>query len=146
MNRSSGVGSLYKNGKTENDDYRKNYVAECLHYRKREETPRSERKCREVMRYRHCSRRTIKSYVDWIRRFIVWSEKRHPASVGAIEIRGFLTYLAAERNVAASTQNQALNALVFLYREFAAASNWAYLRLVAIFWSAVVSRSERDQS
>ena len=39
MHRSSGVGSLYKNGKTENGDYRKNYVAECLHYRKREETP-----------------------------------------------------------------------------------------------------------
>ena len=97
------------------------------------------------MRYRHYSRRTIESYVDWIRRFIVWSGKRHQASMEAIEIRGFLTYLAAERNVAASTQNQALNALVFSYRKFAAAWNWAYLRLAVISRSAVVSRSERDQ-
>ena len=73
--------------------------------------------CREVMRYRQYSRRTIEAYTDWIRRFIVWTGKRHPASMGAMEVRGFLTYLATERNVVAATQNQALNALVFLYRE-----------------------------
>ncbi len=73
--------------------------------------------CREVMRYRHLSPRTEEAYLHWIRRFIVWSGKRHPREMGAPEVRGFLTHLAAERNVAVATQNQALNALVFLYRE-----------------------------
>lgn len=73
--------------------------------------------CREVLRFKQMARRTEEAYVDWIRRFIVWSGKRHPREMGTAEVRGFLTYLAAERNVAAATQNQALNALVFLYRE-----------------------------
>lgn len=73
--------------------------------------------CREVLRFKQMAESTEKSYVDWIRRFIVWSGKRHPNEMGTMEVRGFLTYLAAERNVAAATQNQALNALVFLYRE-----------------------------
>ena len=73
--------------------------------------------CREVLRFKQMARRTEVSYVDWIRRFIVWSGKRHPRDMGADEVRGFLTHLAVERNVAAATQNQALNALVFLYRE-----------------------------
>ena len=73
--------------------------------------------CREVLRFKQMAHRTEESYVDWIRRFIVWSGKRHPREMGTAEVRGFLTYLAAERQVAAATQNQALNALVFLYRE-----------------------------
>ena len=73
--------------------------------------------CREVFRYKQLSYRTEQTYIDWIRRFIIWSGKRHPKDMGAPEVRGFLTHLAVERNVAASTQNQALNALVFLYRE-----------------------------
>ena len=73
--------------------------------------------CREVLRYRQMAYRTEQSYVDWIRRFIVWSGKRHPREMGAVEVRGFLTHLAVDRHVAAATQNQALNALVFLYRE-----------------------------
>ena len=73
--------------------------------------------CREVLRFKQMAHRTEQSYVDWIRRFIVWSGKRHPREMGTAEVRGFLTHLAAERNVAAATQNQALNALVFLYRE-----------------------------
>ncbi len=73
--------------------------------------------CREVLRFKQMAQRTEKAYVDWIRRFIVWSGKRHPRELGTAEVRGFLTHLAAERNVAAATQNQALNALVFLYRE-----------------------------
>ncbi len=73
--------------------------------------------CREVLRFKQMAPRTEGAYVDWIRRFIVWSGKRHPRDMGTAEVRGFLTYLAAERNVAAATQNQALNALVFLYRE-----------------------------
>lgn len=73
--------------------------------------------CREVMRYRHLSHRTEEAYLHWIRRFIIWSGKRHPREMGAAEVRGFLTHLAAERNVAVATQSQALNALAFLYRE-----------------------------
>jgi integron integrase len=73
--------------------------------------------CREVLRFKQMALRTEESYVDWIRRFIVWGGKRHPREMGTDEVRGFLTHLAAERNVAAATQNQALNALVFLYRE-----------------------------
>ncbi len=73
--------------------------------------------CREVLRFKQMALRTEESYCDWIKRFIVWSGKRHPREMGAPEVRGFLTHLAAERRVSASTQNQALNALVFLYRE-----------------------------
>ncbi len=73
--------------------------------------------CREVLRFKQMAHRTEESYVDWIRRFIVWSGKRHPREMGTAEVRAFLTHLAAERKVAAATQNQALNALVFMYRE-----------------------------
>jgi integron integrase len=73
--------------------------------------------CREVLRFKQMALRTEEAYVDWIRRFIVWSGKRHPKEMGTAEVRGFLTHLAMERNVAAATQNQALNALTFLYRE-----------------------------
>lgn len=70
---------------------------------------------RQIIRTRHYSRRTEKTYWYWIRYFIRFHGVRHPASMGAAEVRQFLTWLATERNVAASTQNQALNALVFLY-------------------------------
>jgi len=55
--------------------------------------------------------------VGWIRHYIVYHNKRHPKVLGAREIEAFLTYLAVDRNVAASTQNQALSALLFLYRD-----------------------------
>ena len=61
--------------------------------------------------------RTEKTYVDWIRRFIVANGKRHPREMGAVEVEWFLTELAVKGKVAASTQNQALSALLFLYRE-----------------------------
>lgn len=73
--------------------------------------------CREVMRFKRFSPRTIEAYVHWTRQFILWSGKRHPKDLGGPEVRAFLGHLAAERQVAASTQNQALNALVFLYQE-----------------------------
>jgi site-specific recombinase XerD len=78
--------------------------------------------CREVMRFKHWSRRTETSYVGWIERFVRFCRRpdgtwRHPRECGVAEVKGFLTALAVERNVAAATQNQALNALVFLYRE-----------------------------
>jgi integron integrase len=72
--------------------------------------------CREVMRFRRLALRTEQAYLEWIKRFILFHGKRHPKDMGASEVRAFLTHLAASRGVSASTQNQALNALLFLYR------------------------------
>jgi len=66
---------------------------------------------------RHLALSTEKSYVNWIRRYILFHRKRHPREMGAAEVTAFLTHLAVEGNVAASTQNQALSALLPLYRE-----------------------------
>src|SRR6266404_3398824 len=71
----------------------------------------------EVMRFKHYSIRTETSYRDWIKRFILFHGKRHPREMGAFEVERFLSDLAVNRKVAASTQNQAFNALLFLYRE-----------------------------
>ncbi|HET7011835.1 MAG TPA: integron integrase, partial [Anaerolineales bacterium] len=72
---------------------------------------------RLVMRTRHYAPRTEQAYVDWIRRYILFHHKRHPSRMGQQELEAFLTYLAVDRDVSASTQNQALSALLFLYRE-----------------------------
>jgi integron integrase len=72
---------------------------------------------REVIRFKHYSIRTEKTYVEWIRRFILFHNKRHPETMGVVEVREFLSDLATSRNVAASTQNQAFSALLFLYKE-----------------------------
>jgi len=74
-------------------------------------------KVRERIRVKHYSIRTEKAYINWIYRFIVFNNKKHPQDMGSNEIQIFLNYLATEQNVAASTQNQALNAINFLYRE-----------------------------
>ena len=79
--------------------------------------PRLLDRVRQALQTRHYSRRTEKAYVGWIRRYILFHRKRHPAEMGAPEVTQFLTALAVERKVAASTQNQALGALLFLYRE-----------------------------
>ena len=71
----------------------------------------------EVMRFKQFSLRTESAYWNWIRQFIFFHHKRHPRELGKGEVEAFLTHLAKARNVAVSTQNQALNALVFLYRE-----------------------------
>jgi integron integrase len=71
---------------------------------------------REAMRLRHMSYRTEEAYVNWIRRFIFFHNRRHPKDMGADEVRAFLSHLAVHLHVAASTQNVALNALLFLYR------------------------------
>lgn len=71
---------------------------------------------RARLRSRHYSRRTEEAYVDWVRRFVRFHDRRHPATMGEREVAAFLTHLATERHVAASTQNQALSALLFLYR------------------------------
>jgi integron integrase len=72
---------------------------------------------RHALRLKHYALRTEETYVDWIKRFILFHHKRHPKEMGVPEIEAFLTYLAVEQNVAASTQNQAFSALLFLYRE-----------------------------
>jgi integron integrase len=72
---------------------------------------------RGKIRVKHYSIRTEQAYVDWIRRFILHSGKRHPRDLGATEVEAFLTHLAVAGRVAASTQNQAKSALLFLYRE-----------------------------
>jgi integrase len=69
------------------------------------------------VRLRHYSRRTEKAYVDWIRRYIVFHQKKHPSAMVATEIVAFLSWLAVDRRVSASTQNRALSALVFLYSQ-----------------------------
>jgi site-specific recombinase XerD len=74
--------------------------------------------CRDVLRLKHYSLRTERSYCDWIERFIRFhGTKTHPKEMGGEEVTAFLTHLARELNVAASTQNQALSALLFLYKE-----------------------------
>lgn len=82
--------------------------------------PRSPRlldQVRDVIRVKHYSYRTEQTYIEWITRFILFHNKRHPKTMGATEVTQFLSHLAVERNVAASTQNQALSAVLFLYRE-----------------------------
>lgn len=68
------------------------------------------------LRVRHYSLRTEKTYIQWIRRYIFFHGKRHPAEMGERELTAFLSWLATERNVAPATQNQALSALLFLYK------------------------------
>ena len=71
---------------------------------------------RGAARLRHLSRRTEESYVGWIRRFILFHDKRHPQEMGSPEVVAFLTHLASERRIGATTQNQALSALLFRRR------------------------------
>ena len=71
----------------------------------------------EVMRFKHFSHRTESAYWCWIKGFIMFHQKRHPREMGAAEVQAYLSHLASERNVAPATQKQALNAIVFLYRE-----------------------------
>ncbi len=79
--------------------------------------PRLLDQVREKLRVKHYAIRTERAYLEWIKRFIRFHGLKHPASMGAQEVERFLSHLAVEGKVAASTQNQALSALVFLYRE-----------------------------
>ena len=72
---------------------------------------------RDRLRVKHYSIRTETQYLQWIKRFILFHDKRHPREMGAVEVEAFLTHLAVAGRVAAATQNQALSALLFLYRE-----------------------------
>ncbi len=81
------------------------------------EKPRLLDQVRSVIRIRHYSRRTEEAYLYWIRQYILFHNKRHPLEMGKAEVEAFLSWLAVKRNVAASTQNQALSAVLFLYRD-----------------------------
>lgn len=82
----------------------------------RQGQPRLLDSVRETMRVHHYSLSTERSYIQWIKRFIYFHNKRHPREMGADEIMAYLTHLAVNRDVSASTQNQALNAILFLYK------------------------------
>ncbi len=79
-------------------------------------TPRLLDRLRDAIRVRHYSIRTEEAYVQWARRFILFHNKRHPSSMGADEVNAFLTDLAVQQDVSASTQGQALSAILFLYK------------------------------
>ena len=72
---------------------------------------------RDKIRVKHYSYATESSYVSWIKRYIIYHDKRHPIEMGKVEIEDFLTYLAAEKKVSPATQNQAFSALLFLYKQ-----------------------------
>jgi len=91
---------------------------------------------RDRIRVKHYSIRTETQYVQWIRRFILFHDKRHPRDPGAPEVEAFLTHLAVAGNVAASTQNQALSALLFLYKEVLG---------IDMPWLKDVTRAKRPQ-
>lgn len=80
-------------------------------------TPKLFDQVRQAIQTRHYSYRTEEAYVGWIRRFILFHHKRRPEEMGAAEVSGFLTSLAVDRRVSASTQNQALAAILFLYKD-----------------------------
>ncbi|HDL85523.1 MAG TPA: hypothetical protein ENH11_04230 [Candidatus Acetothermia bacterium] len=79
--------------------------------------PRLLDQVRNAIRRKHYSIRTEQTYIDWIKRYIFFHNKQHPKEMGEREISDFLTYLAVKRKVSSSTQNQALCALVFLYKQ-----------------------------
>src|SRR6266480_697765 len=87
-----------------------------------ESKPRLLEQVRQAIRRLHYSLRTEETYLHWIRRFIYFHGKRHPRDLGAAEVTAFLNHLARDRGVAASTQNQALASLLFLYKEVLALS------------------------
>ena len=98
--------------------------------------PRLLDRVRDAIRTRHYSRRTEKAYVHWIKRYIFFHGKRHPVEMGAPEVSAFLTSLAVAAKVAASTQSQALSALLFLYRDVLA---------IELPWLDDVVRAKRPQ-
>src|SRR5690606_26168456 len=81
------------------------------------EPPKLLQRLRTEMRLRHYSRRTERIYSWWVKRFVRFNQFRHPRSLGVPAVRAFLSSLATEHNVSASTQNQARAALLFLYRD-----------------------------
>lgn len=101
-----------------------------------EKTPRLLDQVRHVARLRHYSFSTEKSYVEWIKRFIIANDKRHPRDLGAGEVEAFLTDFAVKRHVSPSTQNQALSAILFLYR---------HVLGVQLEWMDNIVRAKRER-
>jgi integron integrase len=99
-------------------------------------TPRLLDQVRARLRLKHYSLRTEQAYVGWVRRFILANDKRHPRDMGVAEVEGFLSTLATRGQVAAGTQNQALSALLFLYREVLS---------IELPWMETVVRAKRPQ-
>ncbi len=91
-------------------------IAGCEMPHRELDKPRLLEQVRQSLRVRHYSYRTEEQYLGWIRRYIIFHGKRHPRDMGAAEVEAFLTDLAVRANVAAATQNQALAALLYLYR------------------------------
>jgi len=98
--------------------------------------PRLLNQVRDAIHIRHYSVRTERAYVNWIRRFVRFHDLRHPSEMGAAEVTAFLSHLATERRVSASTQNQALSALLFLYK---------HVLEVGLPWLDGVVRAKRPQ-
>ena len=98
--------------------------------------PRLLDQVRERIRVKHYSLRTEQAYIHWIKRFIFFHGKRHPKEMSALEVEAFLSHLATELNVAASTQSQALAALLFLYREVLA---------IELPWLDNITRAKKPQ-
>ena len=103
---------------------------------------------RDRIRLKHYSIRTEKAYLDWNRRFILFHNKKHPRIVGTQEVEQFLTYLAVNGRVASSTQNQALSAILFMYKEVLKIefgySNYfvfAYFSLIVLFIQVYINKS-----
>ena len=84
---------------------------------KKEKPPKLLDQTRNIIRRKHYSFRTEETYINWMKRYIFFHDKKHPKDMGVPEIEAFLTHLAVREKVAASTQNQAFNAILFLYRE-----------------------------
>jgi integron integrase len=102
---------------TVSDEFTKLRVEAMLQARSMPIVPRLSDQVRDTLRRKHYSYRTEKTYLHWIRRFIYFHNKRHPRDMAEPEIAKFLTHLAVARRVSASTQNQALNAILFLYKQ-----------------------------
>jgi integron integrase len=99
-------------------------------------SPRLLDQVREVIRIKRYSIRTEQAYVQWIRRYILYHDRRHPQELGAPELSAFLSALAVQGKVSASTQNQALNAILFLYRE---------VLKITLAWLEGVQRARKPQ-
>lgn len=101
-----------------------------------DDKPRLLEQVREQIRLRHYSIRTESVYIGWVKRFIRFHKYRHPLQMGAAEVEAFLSDLAVRRDVSASTQNQALSAILFMYKK---------VLLIELPWLDGVIRARRPQ-
>lgn len=101
-----------------------------------DDKPRLLEQVREQIRLRHYSIRTESVYIEWVKRFIRFHKYRHPMQMGAAEVEAFLSDLAVRRDVSASTQNQALSAILFMYKK---------VLLIELPWLDGVIRARRPQ-